>query len=121
MAFQTSGVDLEGIKNLQPIQYNITNDFLIQVPIKANELTGGYLGMIISVPMFLFLFIYLSDFSQFGQFRYTKLRAMGLSACIVTVMGFVALACGFFNNYYHIVIFATILAIVTIWIYIEER
>lgn len=122
MAFITSGVDLEGLENINPPVFNLTsNNFLVDVPIKANEMTGGFLGLIISVPMFAFLFAYLSDVTEFGGFRYTNLRALGISSCIVTILGFVMLSVGFFNNYYHIVIFATITAITTIWVYIEER
>lgn len=121
MAFIPSGLDLEGLKNIKPPVFNVSSNILVDAPIKANEFTGGYLGMIVSLPMFVFLFASLSDLTEFGGFRYTNVRALGIASCIVTIMGFAALAVGFFNNYYHIVIFATITAIATLWVYIEER
>jgi hypothetical protein len=121
MAFVDSGVDINGLQNIEPPVFNVSSTFLVDIPVKANELTGGYLGMIISVPMFAFLFAYLSDVTEFGGFRYTSIRAIGIAACMVTIMGFMMLAVGFFNNYYHIVIFATITAIATLWVYIEEQ
>lgn len=120
MAFIDSGVDLEGLTDIQPPVFNVSSNFLVDIPIKANELTGGYLGMIISFPMFIFLFVYLTDITEFGGFRYSYLRGVGVSSCIVTILGFVALSTGFFNNFYHIVIFATLTALITIWVYIEE-
>ena len=121
MAWIESGLDIEGLKNIQPIELNISSNFLVDIPVKANEMTGGYLGLIVSLPMFIYLYVVLSDVTEFGGFRYTPLRALGIASCIVTIMGFVALSVGFFNNYYHIVIFATLTAIATIWVYIEER
>lgn len=121
MAFQNSGVDINGLTNIKPISINISTNFLVDIPVRINEITGGYLGMIISLSMFIFLFTYLSDFTDFGGFRYTNIRALGIASCMVTIMGFVALSTGFFNNYYHIVIFATITTIATLWVYIEER
>jgi len=121
MAFQDSGVDITGINNIEPPTFNVSSNILADIPVKANELTGGFLGMIISLPMFVFLFVYLTDITEYGGFRYSYIRGVGIAACMVTIMGFVALAVGFFNNYYHIVIFATITAISTLWVYIEER
>lgn len=124
MAFQNSGVNIDGLKNIQPLQFNasdISTNFLIDAPRVANELTGGWLGLIVSISMFIFLVVTLSDKSEYSRFRYTPLRATGIASCIVTMMGFVALSTGFFNNIYHMVIFAILTTICVIWVYIEER
>lgn len=122
MVFENSGVNIDGISNLEPINLTInTTDLLVTVPQKANEVTGGLFGIIVSIPMFIYLFITLSDISEFGSFRFSKVRALGIGSGITGVLGLVALSIGFFNNFAHIVVFLTLMIVSIIWVYLEEN
>ena len=121
--FTKIGIDFNGLSNLEPINITIkktADEILRQAPIRANELTNNWFGFISSITLFTYLFITLSDVSPFGDFRYTKIRAFGICSAIVSMLGLVALQIGFFNNYYHIVIFIILTMVMTIWVKLEE-
>jgi len=121
VAFEKIGINLTALRDIKPLNISVSSDYLQDAPKIANEVTGGFLGLTVSVVMFIFLFWYLSDITEYGNFRYTKLRATGIASCIVSILGIVALSVGFFTELYHIVIFMVITIIVLLWVYKEEN
>jgi len=123
MTFTKIGVNLDNLNNINPINLslNTTKEKLVQeLGTRINNYTNGYWGLIASTAVFAFLFWLFSDISEFGDFRYTKMRALGISACIVSIVGMICLNYGYFINLAHIVIFMGIAILSTIWVWKEE-
>ena len=106
------GLNLTAIQNITGPVFDIKNnteDFLNDIPAKANEVTEGYLGIIVLSGLFTFLFYKISyDLNYGGDFGHSTLRAMGISSAICSIMGLISLNLGYFTNYYHVVIFILI-------------
>lgn len=121
--FTEVGVNFDNIGTPKPLDINFASSieqFFSEIPIKANQLTGGYFGAIVSTAMFFVLFYFFADQSEYANFRYSNVRAVGMAACIVSMLGMMFLVFGFFTELYHIVVFMIIAMICTIWVKIEE-
>lgn len=123
MAFTKIGINFDGLQDIEPLNIetpSTAEGFIQQGIDKANEFTNGYLGLMVSSTMFLYLVYTLTDTSEFGSFRYSYIRGIGIAASIVSIFGILALIGGIFNNFYHIVIFMTISLLATIWEFKES-
>lgn len=124
MSTSKIGINFDNFGDMTPI--NITfpttrDELLTQLPQKANEHTGGYFGLITSLGMFVYLFWLLSDKTEFGDFRYSTARAMGISAGIVSIFGYIGLVFGFFTSFYHIALFMLLFGISIVWTWYNDR
>ena len=121
--FTKVGIKFDNIGTVKPLNINFASNieqFFADIPIKANQLTGGYFGVIVSTAMFFVLFYFFADQSEYSNFRYSNVRSVGMAACVVSMLGMMFLIFGFFTEMYHIVIFMVIAMICTIWVKIEE-
>jgi len=127
MAFEKLGINLSVFENIQApnmSDFNISLDptqIANQIPTRANEVTSNYFGLGIMITLFFYLVYKLGDRLEFEGQNYGTLRTVGISAGIVSVIGFQMLLIGYFTNFYHVVIFIGILLISTIWVAIEDR
>jgi len=127
MAFEKLGINLSVFENIQApnmSDFNISLDptqIANQIPTRANEVTSNYFGLGIMITLFFYLVYKLGDRLEFEGQNYGTLRTVGISAGIVSVIGFQMLLIGYFTNFYHVVIFIGILMISTIWVAIEDR
>ena len=124
MPLQKVGINFEGLGNITAPEFDIKNtstEFLADIPVKANQVTNNYYGLGVLLGLFSFLVWKLADLTEFGDFRYSNLRATGISAGICSVLGMLGLNLGYFSNYYHIVIFMSITILLTIWVWKEEN
>lgn len=121
MPAQKLGLNLTAIQNLATPDFdfkNTTNEFINDIPVKANNITNGYLGIITLSGLFTFLFWKLSQKDIYGgDFSYSYLRSLGISSGICSIIGLVCLNMGYFTNYYHVVIFivVTFISIGVVW------
>lgn len=115
------GLNLTNIQNLTAPTFdfqNTTEAFINDIPVKANEITNGWLGLITMSALFSFLYWKLSQNSIYGgDFSYSSIRAMGLSSAIASIIGLYCINLGYFTNYYHVVIFIviTFIAVGVVW------
>lgn len=112
MPLQKIGVNLTGLDNIDTPTFDIANnsvDLLNSIPVKANEITGGWWGLTSLVGLFVFLlWKFNQEFGQGGDFGYDTARSIGVASCVCSIIGLVALNIGFFTNFYHVVIFIVI-------------
>lgn len=124
MAFTKVGLNTTPLTNVNPPEINISNttrEFMNQIPAKANELTEGYLGLGIMTTLFFFLIYKLGKGQEFANEQFSTARSVGIAGGVVSSLGMVFLLLGYFNNYYHVVIFIGILLLSTIVVWYEKR
>lgn len=127
MVFEKVGINFSGLQNLTPpnmSQFNISSnptEIINEIPAKANAVTQNYYGLGIMVVLFFYLVYKLGELLELGGQQYSYLRTVGISAGVVSILGYQMLLIGYFTEIYHVVIFITILLICFIWVYLEER
>lgn len=124
MPLQKIGVNLSVLEDIELPDFNLTNnskDLLNQIPEKANAYTGGYVGTVILSALFIFLYYVLSDTGIMGDFKYSKIRALGIATGICGVVGSIMLMIGYFTQLYPVVFCVVIFMLSLIWVIKEER
>ena len=127
MAFQKVGINLTALQNITSPNmsaFNIsTNPTVIasQIPEKANIVTRNYLGLGIMVTLFFYLIFKLGDALELQGQPFSSIRSVGISAGIVSIIGFQMLMIGYFTQFFHVTIFLGILLICMLWVYIEDQ
>ena len=122
MALDKIGINFD-LSDIEPINITVpeTKEGVVNWFVdSANSLTNNLIGLFTSVTVFVFLYWYMSDISQFGDFRYSKIRTVAISSCIVSIMGLMMLYLGFYKEFFHIAVFIVVTMIFTIWVAVEE-
>lgn len=117
MSLQKVGINFSGIGNVTNPEINVTTnvvEWVADIPYKANEVTGGNLGTAVMGVLFAYMSITLSDRNEFGKFRYSNIRAIGISAGVVSLVGIVMVNIGYYSNFIPIGIFLGILLLAVI-------
>lgn len=103
------GLNLSGLDNVTAPTFDIKNtsqEFLNDIPTKANEVSGGWWGIIALGGLFAFLLWKLNQaLADGGDYGYPMIRSIGIASCICAIVGLYGLNLGYFVNYYHVVIF----------------
>lgn len=123
MSLSRFGINFD-LKNVTPLNFSVPStkeEWASAIPETANRLTNNLYGLFASATMFVFLFWYISDLSPFGDFRYSRIRTIAISSCIVSILGSMMLYLGFFNEFFHVAIFVVITMIFTLWVAKEEQ
>ena len=124
MVVDKIGINFSALNNLNPINLSLPNTtagMINEIPKVSNQITGGYLGLIILSLLFIYMLITLSDKTEFGGFRYSIIRAMGIASGMAGTVGILMVNIGYFTDFFHAVIFLTASLVCAIWVYIEER
>ena len=119
MPLPKMGLNLTGLENLPELNLSLPTsgeEIVNDAPKVANSSTGNIYGLVVLFALFIFSYRKLSDMSQFGDFKYSKIRSAGIAGGMCCILGLVNLALGYFTNYYHVVIFGGIWLLATIWI-----
>lgn len=110
-----NNISVEGITNLT----NVTStEFINNVPIQANNVTGGYYGIVVLVVLIIFLIQMLTDISQYGLFRYSTVRGLGIALGIAATFGIMMISVGYMTNFIHLSIVVTLYLLILIYIII---
>jgi len=121
MTLNKIGLNISALQNINLPELDIpnsTDEFINEIPTKANEITNGFVGVIILAGLFWYLYAVLSKAEFYGgDFGLSKLRATAASSAICSIFGLICLNLGYFSNYYHVVIFLviTFVSIFAIW------
>jgi len=124
MPLSKVGIDLDAINNISIPDFNISSNvskFISDIPDKANNYTGNWVGIGIMLTLILYLYYKLADRSAVADFGYSQLRSIGLATGITGLIGFVMYAIGYFRELYPIILFIVIFMIAFIWVFKEER
>lgn len=118
------GVNLSVLEDITLPDFNISNtssEILSQLPEKANTYTGGHMGTVILSGLFLYLYYILTEKDIDAYFRYSSIRALGISTGICGIVGSVMLMIGYFTKLYPVVFCVVIFMLSLIWVIKEER
>lgn len=103
------GLNLTNLQNVTAPSFdfkNTTEQFLNDIPNKANSITEGFYGLIVLSALFGWLIWKLSEMEiSGGAFGYSYTRSIGIASGICSVIGLFCLNMGYFSNFYHVVIF----------------
>jgi hypothetical protein len=107
------GINLTNLANITtPPTFNFgntTQEIVDNIPKKANEVSGGWMGFGILLGLFFYLlWKFQQDLYSGGDYGFNINRAIGLSCCICSVLGIYCLNIGYFVNFYHVAIFIII-------------
>lgn len=99
-------INWSSLNNITPPDLNISNitaqALINRVPETANSITNNYYGIVVLLIMGIFLYWVLTDKTQFGYFKYSEIRGLGISLGIINIFGIVMLSIGFITNIMHI-------------------
>jgi len=101
MSFEFVGVNLSASTNITPINISLENNIntlLQQLPETTNTATNNLYGFVVGIIIFIALTWALSDKTQFGDFRFTELRASAISAGIVSNLLVILLMIGWVST-----------------------
>ena len=123
--FSEVGINFSVFNNLSfPDLINITNvtkqEFIESIPAIANQTTNGYYGIVVLVVLLIFITWMLSDISQFGLFRYSTIRSLGIALGIVLTFGIMMVAVGYMTSFIQLSILSVLYTIVLLYIYISN-
>jgi len=115
------GINMSNLGTPDPISIDLPNsstEFIQEIPRRANELTGGFLGIGVLITLFVIMIKLLTD--EFEGFRYSLIRGISISSIVCSIFGIFCLNVGYFTELYPVVLFMTIALISTLWVVIEE-
>jgi len=127
MVFEKIGINLTKLQNLTPpnmTDFNISTnplEIINQIPAKANEVTHNYFGFGIMFSLFIYLVWKLGDRLEFEGEQFSTLRTVGISAGIVSLIGFQMMVIGYFREFSHLVLFVGIFLTAFVWLIMEDR
>lgn len=103
------GLNVTNIENLTAPTFDIANtteEFINDIPAKANEISQGWLGFTILMGLFFWLQWKLhQDLYSGGDFGFSIQRSLGMSCSVCSIIGLYCLNMGYFTNYYHVALF----------------
>jgi len=125
MSIDRIGLDLTAIGNMSAPVININqtaSGILNQLPITANEITGGYFAYLILGSIFILTWWYLSDKSPLGEFKYSDVRALNLALGITASIGITQIMANFIQSWM-VVVFVLLSFMLSniLLIYIENK
>lgn len=90
---------------------NYTNqtalEFVTQAPVKANEVSGGYYGVVILVIVGLYYYWFLTDKSPSSTLRYSNIRALMMSLGVMLILGLNLVQIGFMTDFISLSVMST--------------
>lgn len=124
MVVEKIGLNLTQLTNTPPPIPEWTNytatEFINYIPEHANTVTDGYFGIITLITLGIFLFWLLSDRNQFGQYRYSIIRAFGISMGICLLIGMQLIQIGYIVNFVHLAIIMGFYILMNIYVIIKN-
>lgn len=123
--FSTIGINFDVFNNVSFDAFSsITNQSKIQfiesIPETANTLTDGYIGIVMLIIMGIWLVWMLTDISQFGLFRYSTIRGLGIALGIMAVFGINLVQIGFMTSFIHLTILTNLYLLILIYIIVSN-
>lgn len=95
-------------------------EFINSIPTQANNMTYDFYGIIVLIILLIYLIWYLGDKSQYGQFRYSNVRSLGVGLGIVSTLGVIMVMTGFMTNFIHLSTLVTLYIFILIYIYVNN-
>jgi hypothetical protein len=124
MALTKVGLNLSALENVTQPNITITTNptnLINEIPIKANNYVGNYLGLGILVTLCFLLYYFLSDVGGSGLHRYSQFRSIAIATGLTGVVGMLMVMMGYFTNIIIVGSFLTIFTLMAWWIYKEEK
>jgi hypothetical protein len=125
MTIDRIGLNLSALSDISAPNISINQTatgILNQLPVTANDSTGGFFAYIVLATIFIITYWYISDKSPLGDFRYSDIRALNLSLGITASIGLTLVTIGFIYSWMAVVLtfFAFLLSNVFL-VFIDNR
>lgn len=106
MAISQIGLNFSKLNNMTTPVFNFTtqtkSEFIDSIPASANSLTNHYFGLIILLVISIFLFWVLTEKVNYGFFRYSEIRGLGITFALVSIIGIKMIMIGYITNVIHL-------------------
>lgn len=124
MVMSKVGLNLSVLQNISFPGVNVSNSseqIVEDIVSNAGSSTYNYFGLGVMITLFFYLVLKIGRGTSIINEQFSSLRSVGISAGVVSLLGFQMLNLGFFNEFYHVVIFAGITILSWIIIYLGKR
>jgi len=118
------GINFSALNNITAPTINIPTTFegmVRDIPIVANELTGGKLGTFICFMTFIITYLFLSDKTPYGDYNYSDIRGLTLGSAIGSLFGIIHLMTGYITDFKIVAFFVGIHMVFQIILLIIEN
>ena len=102
MSFTKAGINLTGLNNITELNLTISStptNIMADITAVLTSSVGVYVSGIIYVGMLVMFFWTLSESSPFSTFKYSYLRALLLSVCLVNLISITQIEVGFTSSF----------------------
>jgi hypothetical protein len=119
MAISEYTINWSAFENAGTIDFNLTNvtaqELMNRIPENANNMTDGYYGIVVLIIMGIFLYWVLTDKTQYGYFKYSEIRGLGISLGVISIFAAVMLSIGYMVNIMHAATLVTLYTITVVY------
>jgi len=119
MSFTKAGINLTGLNNITTLNVSVSTtpaNILADITAILHSSTGMYINAIIYVGMLVMFFWTLSETSPFAIFRYSYLRALLLSVCLVNLISITQIEIGFGSSFRLVAILVLVNALLSLMV-----
>lgn len=118
------GANITALENITPLQESLNLSVITQgnilenVKESANNVSGGWFGLLICVCIFVFMFYLIRN--REGIFRYDSLKASIWASGLTFLFGIILLTFGFITNLIHVTFFGMSFLLLMLILYIRD-
>lgn len=117
-------INWSAFESAETIDFNLTNvtaqQLLERVPETANSMTDGYYGIIVLMIIGIFLYWLMTDKTNFGYFKYSEIRGLGISLGVISIIGVVMLSIGYIVNFIHVATLVTLFSLTIMYTFLKN-
>ena len=117
-------INWSAFESASSIDFNLTNltsqELMNRIPESANTITGGYYAIVVLMVIGIFLYWLFTDKTQFGYFKYSEIRGIGISLGIISILGIVMLSVGFAVHFQHIAMLITLHSLSVLYTFLKN-
>lgn len=118
-------MNLEALNNISgPNVTEYTNNtlegFMSKIPENANAVTNNLYGISVLVIIGFWIYWLITDKGQYGEFRFSSLKGLGITLGIISILGINLLSCGLMASFIHVSILITLFTLILVWNIILE-
>lgn len=119
------GINVSNLNNITAPTFDINftaEQIVDEIPQRANDITGGWLGFTVLSGLFFYLYWKLQqDLYAGGDHGLSVMRSIGVASSICGIIGLYCVNMGYFVNFYHIAIFIIVSFIMAVVVWKMQR
>ena len=119
MTFTKAGINLTGLNNITQLNLNISStptNIIADMVAIFHSSVGMWISAIIYVGMLVMFFWTLSESSPFAKFKYSYIRALLLSVCLVNLISITQIEIGFIGSFRLVAVLVLVNALLSLMV-----